>query len=214
MKSRKIINIITIIFILNTSLFCKKEAKHYSIPEDFKQCCLFKKGSYWTYIEDSLKILDSTFIINSPSYAIVKTGEGKYDPTIEQYNISFISKILLYQTIRGSLKGHDDLFIALNDSAFSIGLVYNLPNNIKYEYYGAPTNGYITKIKLYDSVEINGKSYYDILQTVYKGENYIYPYIFDSINFYYAKNLGLIKITGEWNSHKHSWSIVRIHAIR
>lgn len=183
---------------------CNKENKNYDyIPEQIKQYSVFQLGSYWVYKNEATGKLDSSYLAVSPyiSYSHIYS-----DPQLrieEKYDISFGGEFLNTASIR--------------PSQYSIGFKHNygsvcIYDNINPSY--SLTSDYYSSFKnlnLFDSMVVNNEIYHQVLNTQYKswthnGDTSIWTY-------YFAKSVGLIKVTMGKNHQDTTWSLLRYHVI-
>jgi len=195
---------ILIVIILATS--CAKEGSHYSVSQEFKDYFLFQKGSFWIYKNDSTNVIDSAYLTGSPQYTVLSTGEKrKSDPTTEQYFVDFQSQILSGYLI---LSGEDDnsLLIGVGPILNTWGIIDYLSPDTNFFINSAP-QGYIKLWPKLPTIEINSIIFSNIIHTRFYNDNL-------NCNFYFAKNIGLIKISGYWENKNQSWSLLRYHIIQ
>jgi hypothetical protein len=194
------------LIILILFVACTKEGRLYTVTQEFKDYFLFQKESFWIYKNDSTNVIDSTYLTGSPQYMILKTGDKtKWDPTVEQYFVGFQSQILSGYLI---LSGEDDnsLLVGVGPIPNTWGIIDHLTPDTNFYINSAP-HGYIKLYPKLPTIEINSIIYSNFFHTRFYN---------DEINcdFYFAKNIGLIKISGYWENKNQSWSLVRYHIVQ
>jgi hypothetical protein len=198
-----------LIFLISIGLFissCKKEGKHYYISEEFKSWCLFQRGSYWIYSNDSTMLLDSVFLTSDPLLIDVQSNQDKGSPTHQVIEMNLSSLLFKYCRIDATTNG---------DEIFWMSISNNNPTALwaHYPQYFIPTSNYTTieqyKTLAYDSTFIIGSNNFsNVVQTQYSlGTS-------DKFVFYFAKHIGLIKVIFETPDSTVSWSLLRYHAIQ
>jgi len=197
-----IIMILAIVMIAS----CKKEGHHYSISQEFKDYFLFQKGSFWIYKNDSTNSIDCTYMATPPSFEIYKTGDHqKSDPTVEQYQVPFTSGIFKGFEMVSKTDSHDYLLFYINPDPDAYGMIDQLIYDRNY-YFEPRPQGYFKVLPLIPSYDLNTNTFYQVINT-----RFINTSELDTFNFYFAKNIGLIKISGYWESKNQSWSVLRYH---
>ena len=185
---------------------CTKEGKHYPVSQEFKDYFLFQKGSYWIYKNDSTNEVDSTYLKTAPVYYSYLTGDRtKSDPSLEEYVVKFQSDILGRYLFYSSTGGQDFLEMAIGPSDNAYGMIDQLVPDSNY-YLNFYPHGYLKVSPKIPSIEFNSKIFYNVLYTRYYSDS-------TTFNFYFAKNVGLIKIYGHWAKKDQSWSLLRYHVI-
>jgi hypothetical protein len=185
---------------------CTKEGHHYTVSQEFKDYFLFQKGSYWIYKNDSTNGIDSTYLLGVPLHNIFPTGENKSDPTIEQYILEFNSDIMLNYHIETYTSDQTYIMMYIKDSTYAFGMISQLIADSNY-YLQFFAEGYFKVLPTLPSIELNSIIFNNVLQTKFYNDK-------DSFNFYFAKNVGLIKIKGKWENKNHSWSLLRYNVFQ
>lgn len=185
---------------------CKKEVQHYTVTQEFKDYFLFQEGSYWIYKEDSTNVIDSAYLSGPPQYSVLKTGDKtKWDPTAEQYSVGFQSQILRgYLLLSGY--GGNSLLVGVGSLQYTWGIIDHLSPDTNFYMNSAP-HGYIKLYPILPTIEINSIIYSDFFHTRFYNDDI-------SCNFYFSKNVGLIKISGYWENKNQSWSLLRCHIVQ
>ena len=66
-----------IIFLVLVFSGCKKEPSVIYVDEYFKEWSLFRRSSYWVYLNESTMIEDSSFISKDPQYSYFGQEKAK-----------------------------------------------------------------------------------------------------------------------------------------
>jgi hypothetical protein len=205
------INLSLFIFLGCLLFSCKKEPEFYPISDNFKGWFLFQNGSYWVFQNDSTGTLDSVYLTSTPkSYRV--PGSQKSDPILEaifvQYHSSFFEAI----DVVSGISGNDYLSVIFFSTTNEIlGLIYNLPVPGTYSRLYLGKGILFQNLLFYPNFELNIKNYNSVYQTRCTNIN---NYRTDTYNFYFAKNVGLIKLSGTWNDTTRSWSLIRHSVIQ
>ena len=212
-RSKKRISLILYCIIIFLLYSCqKKESKHYTISDNFKEWCLFQNGSYWIYKEDSLQYIDSLYIDGAPIHYTntinINADEKGY--IIDLISIPLKSQFFNAWELSASADLCSHLVISFKDSTVVLSLVDNLKYLSKYTASNFSQPAYFENLQYYSSFEINSKDYKDVIKTFF----YHFEGGSKEYYFYFAKNVGLIKISGTWNNVGHSWSLLRYKVVQ
>jgi hypothetical protein len=187
---------------------CKKEPEYYPLSSEFEKYYLFQQGSFWVYKNDSTGVLDSVYLNLPPQYfdIIYEESGPKYERVfLDVSSLNFSA----YRADAAFYEGHDVL-----QMRFPTHPDYDLPvlisGGMAVEHYDHH-NGYYRYIESYREMTLNGKDYSDVIQTqaFFLNDNYSV----DEYRFYFAKNVGLIKLSGHWNDSTQSWSLIRYNIV-
>jgi hypothetical protein len=174
------------------------------IPQDLKDCLIFKSGSYWVYLNESSATIDSNYIIAGPMYSTTTTGFGKNDYYSQQckiiYDGSFIDSITIIEK-NYSIYLYNFLFAGSESTTFTPGKIsYTGPNDT------------LRGIAFLDTITINNKIFEDIYLTQYSSVTTNgKPY---SSFAYFVRNVGLIKFEYHYNGSITKWSLLRYKAVQ
>lgn len=205
--SRKLIVAILILF---TFFSCKKkEVQTIYISDFLKEYTVFPLGSYWIFKNDTSTIIDSCYLLKSPTFSFKQYGAD--EPTYENCNIAyggpFLTKAIIekgryYIGFKNTMFPNTGNFNnCLMDVPFQTGLTFN-------------TDQYWEKLKYvshFDTLQVNNTTFYDVICTRY---SIFYHYFGFSAYFYYyfAKSIGVIKIT--WYNPQgppSTWNLIRYY---
>jgi hypothetical protein len=188
---------------------CKKDPDYYPLSTEFQKYYLFQQGSYWVYENDSTGVLDSVYLEKPPQYFDIFYQEEspKYQRVSMDVNsVNFIS----YRADAAFYEGQDFL-----QMRFPTHADYDQPvlisGGMAVEHYDH-LNAYYKYIQSFYAMTLNGKDYSDVIQTQTFFLND--DYSVDEYRFYFAKNVGLIKLSGHWNDTTQSWSLVRYNIVQ
>ena len=170
---------------------------------------LFQKGSYWIYRNEENQTLDSSYINIQPLTEWNSTTE------MISYAVSnsFIQNVLLI--------GATDL--DLGSDSFADIIMSNPPDG----HYMALTSAYAVGnstsnwlsaychfVEEIDTIFLNNNKFVNVIHTRAYVNNSC-PYYDNYLNdYYFAKNIGLVKYSIQTDTYDSTWSLVRWHAIQ
>ncbi len=201
------IPIFIVALILFFSVGCKKKERvHYTIADDVKQYGLFQKGSYWIYLNETTNQIDCTYV-NQPPIFCTNNLEGPEDePLIDNIFIYLTSKYIEKIRMTGT-------YLMENFNPVSLNPMYISGINLhESRLFGSNIYTYVAE---FDSLYIEGRTYYQVIQT-----RVVTPIIGNSIidtiiqNFFLAKSIGLIQIQREYPTTNTTWSLLRYHVVQ
>jgi hypothetical protein len=186
---------------------CDKGGKHYSVSQEFKDFFLVQNGSYWIYQDDSTGLKDSTYLKGPPIYQILQTTYNlKDNPSGEGYYIGFQSELMLEYFLYANPSGQNFLSVEFGSSIEAFGMIDQLIPDSNYFINSLP-KGYFMVRPMVSSLKVNSVVYNNVLQSRFYNEK-------NTFNFYFAKYIGFIKLTGTWDNKNQSWSLLRYHVVR
>ncbi len=199
------------IFIVLGLLFfsCKKDPDFYPVSDEFKPWFLFQQGSYWIFRNDSTLDLDSVYIKSPPAYYRYPGDEGY--PVREAISIKYQSSFFEFIDVLSSTSGSDFLSIYIYNSKVLPGLISNFPIKGEYKSTSGSATVLFENLMYYPDYILNFTHYKDVCQTRW---TYTEQPLIKTFNFYFAKNIGLIKVAGNWNDTTRSWSLLRYHVVQ
>jgi hypothetical protein len=197
-------------------LSCKKD-KDYPVPEEMKQYFVFQKGSYWIYKNDSTGELDSTYVNYFTSLFDKNGYPGKNREVNQMYFSSkFLSEYLL---IYGCLDACGLTVTTIADTSstetITVGesLTYldSWQPNTTFSLNTSCAVG-IFKYDRIPNVTINNKVY----QSIIYSNNTSFDTISYTREFYFAKNIGIIKLfeRNKYFKIQRSYSLLRHKVIQ
>jgi hypothetical protein len=189
---------------------CKKNTTHYPLSEEFREYFLFAHGSFWIYQNDSLSQTDSTYLQKVESYPEYPVyGGDKGSPTTEKYILEFHSAFQFFYNVNSDEGGNNWFVVSLSDS-LKANAVAMLDYPASYDsayYHNSYPNGYFRRWPFIPSMNVNSTLFNSVLKSTFRNDT-------TSFEFYFAKNVGLIKVSGFWNKKNQSWSLIRYHAVQ
>ncbi|MDP1622753.1 MAG: hypothetical protein Q8M08_10500 [Bacteroidales bacterium] len=202
---RTIIKIIIGILVFMIVYSCRKdEPKHYYISDAFKRWTVFKKGSYWIFQNDSTLAFDSVFVKENPTSIDVPSPFSKDNFTLEQIDMSYSSKFFYSSMITLEYSGQQATFYISTYNFGSYMLIASSFDNF-IPYYGNTQEGSVYQVLSSDSV------FYLGLQKFYNVVSAQHTINKKSLTCWFARDIGLIKVTGENTNPDYSWSLLRYH---
>ena len=173
--------------------------QYYHIPTDLLKIGDFKKGSYWTYHNDSLNINKTVAVIN-----YTKTEELE---RIDNFHVHY-DKIII--TLSSNYK---DSIISDVFTCYTGGGVYTRTNIIKKNenYINADiylTSGFASNyayIEYYNKYNFNGYTI-DIVTG--------YTDFKTHCKYYFADNIGIIKMTSNENGKVLEWNLTKYKIVK
>ncbi len=184
---------------------CKKfTPTYYYIDNSFKAWTVFQIGSYWVYLNENSQLPDSTYISAKP--------DSGYNPPVSQDadHYEFIS----YQVTNGFYqvaeicKEQSDSYLLLG-GFYPRGFWFYVLNSYMTT---GPTS--ISPYSLYvverlDTLRLNNNLFTNIIHTrdtdYYEGSW--------KHDYYFAKNIGLVKFSVKTSAFDSTWSLMRWHVI-
>jgi len=200
------IPIFIVVLILFFSAGCKKKERvHYTIADDVKQYGLFQKDSYWIYLNETTQTYDCTFVNQTPVFYTENLKGPEDEPLIDNIRIYLSGKHIEQISLAGN-------YLMEDFSPFSLNPMFISGVNLhKSRLFGSSIYTFVSE---FDSLQIEGRTYYQVIQTredMPDGNT-----ISDSINqnFFLAKNIGLIQIKREYPHTDTTWSLLRYHVVQ
>ncbi|MGA3013086.1 MAG: hypothetical protein ABSD71_03510 [Bacteroidales bacterium] len=174
------------------------------IPQDLKDCLVFKSGSYWVYLNESNETIDSNYVIGEPVYSDILAGFGETDSYSQQcktiYNGSFIDSVIIIQK-NYSIYLNTFLFSGSESTTF-------IPGQISY----IGTKDTLRGLALLDTMTINKKLFQNIYVTQYSSVTTNgKPYVCTA---YFVRNLGLIRFDYHYNGNTTRWILLKYKAVQ
>jgi hypothetical protein len=242
MRNQLLLICVVIIIVL---FGCKKKQQitYYPVPDALKRACLFQKNSYWIYRNDSTGTTDCTYIKTDP--VLSNTSIGARD--ITEYFMTTIEGNLIYRFyISGepyspSVNGYRFL-AAMRAGSICNGLVsYAIYSDSLTNHYGGdgcnpcswkyPCREWDEFVQMgeYSKFNVNSLEFYKVGITRTK---FLSPYAFyyyypprenDSIDFYFCRGKGLVKIVMKLDTTSNyqvvkratiSWSLLRYNVVQ
>jgi hypothetical protein len=190
---------------------CKKSTPtHYDvIPDEVKQWYLYQKGSYWIYQNDKQSENDCTYIIKEPHFwqETVENDDGSIAAIIDHVDTRFEGGVIFGSQIESS----DDVMISLPGSSTNIvyalfvheGQKFLLDQYHVFEY-----------VHHYDSLAFGDHFFKDVRLTRYSYQRS--NNVGDSavITCFYARHIGLIKLTKTISGTDTTWTMIRNNSIQ
>ncbi len=201
---------------------CTKPPITYYVPDDIKEWAVFQSGSYWIYqydtIQDSVVIdeyLDTVVYMEIQNTYMFGSNDKYYRQII--YMTYFSSQ---NSVVSDDVLNTDD---GIKVYRLSYGLFkYDLSHVIMMKRFDAfkPGFGYASGNMRYisdiDIFTVNGKEYYDVKHLQYditpKDSTFYSGY--DQMNYYLAKNYGVIKKVFTNNTDTITWDLVKYNIIQ
>jgi hypothetical protein len=176
----------------------KKHGSIVRIPEQLKPYSVFQLGSYWIFKNETTDKTDSIFLLVPPLFMIHESSDG---PSFEFCFLTYDSSLIS----NGGINWEQYWLVFTKR--------YGGPCLMAESFQPGYTDhrGFIN-IEKFDSLEINNKVYYDVINTQYR------PVSFDRdtmvYTYYLAKSIGLIKFNLRLNSKDTNWSLLRYHVVQ
>jgi|GEM_PF-1003961 len=200
---------------------------YYKIPQEFKNYCLFDKGSQWTYQDDSTgKTYNLTvgsigsliaFQSQNPStpaysYDVIQMKMDSNTLNITKENV-YATRILSDTThMNGLLR---IFFANKTDSSFVLAFAPQYP--LRQPQLLGGREGVYTNMEIMPYFSAGQKKYYSVYHSRDKFPKFIQgKQTMDSVtmNFYIAKHYGIIKWTTTYKGDTHSYSLVESKLIQ
>jgi hypothetical protein len=219
----------------------KQHVDYYPVPDALKKACLFQKGSYWVYRNDSTGLIDCTYVKSNPVSGSISESSHRVVDYIETY---LESRLYTEFYLRGEfpydsspvgyplltyLKGYGwccrrPVFVLYEDTLYNHhgGESCNCGSD-KMPFYdassfsqlGAEYNFKINDI-VFDRVELTRTTF-----VLYPD----FPSDIDTVDFYYSSGNGIVKMVLRMDTVPHvtpyhpkratmSWSLLRYKAVQ
>jgi hypothetical protein len=236
---RKPIFFLCIVIIVLCGCKKKQHVIYYSVPDALKKACLFQKGSYWVYLNDSTHITDSVYLMSDP---VAGSLTDNLNNIVYNYTTLLKSRFLFDFYIAGefvnSASNGCPFLVGINNLGYcSPGrpayILFNdtLTNHRGHESYqcgdfkdAVYENTDYTELGSLSTYNINNQSFNNVLITrnifIFK---YINPSDKDTIDFYFSPGIGLIHYifrgdtSIQYNISSHgtiSWSLLRYKVVQ
>ncbi len=190
------------ILVILLSFSCKKEElKHYYVSDAFKRWTVFNMGSYWIFQNDSIFLLDSVFVKENPRFLEIPPYSSKDNFTLEYIDMSYTSNFFSTTRIRLQQGGGETFFIRVGDNEIYALIAGSSDNFLPY--YENVKEGISYQIMSRDSVFYLGQQkFFHVVSTMFTKNDRRWT-------CWFAKDVGLIKITGVNTNPDFSWSLIR-----
>ena len=210
---KKIITVLVLFCVVLTG--CKKSGgvymdmsyPTYKIPDNLKKWTIYKPGSYWVYLNEKTQVIDCTSFKHGP-YDYIDGGI--------EYNWFFVRGPFLNKIdVRAVSKGNAMVFIALNTPGIGIGLTnktlidtVNADTTLQWKYLD------YSFVEHLDSTIINGNKFTNVFhtRTIFLS-SYNIGYL-TGYDYYWAKGVGLIRLTEKRTNGDTTWSLVRWNTVQ
>jgi len=179
---------ILIISILCLAADCTKEPKEYPtyyMSQEFKDYVLFPVGSFWVYQNTSSGIEDSIFLFKQ-EIKIMEAAPNEREFNCEVFEQNF------YSSVNETLIGGGGVIIPGAPDVYHLSKEWGF----YYQFFAPASVGdmephykILKYVANYDTLNINGNNFYEI--RVFEN---LKQYNNQPKKFYYARNVGLIKI--------------------
>ena len=189
---------------------CKKEPGVYYIDQEFKEWALFKEGSYWIYINEKNATSDSTYIQVPPVEMFLPTdpGEIHHEAIFIEYTSTFISKSEIQALQPANPTGN------LTTSMVGIRDNYSYNYCLSDAMVKTTLQDQIFNCKVierYDTIILNANRFHNVIQTQ-DSETVNGDYCIK--NYFFAKNIGLLKYSIRTSTFDSTWSLLRWNVIQ
>jgi len=187
---------------------CKKEeGKHFYISDAFKRWTLFNKGSYWIYRNDSTLMMDSVFLKSDPQILEIPYSNTNLGASHEQISTSFSSSFYNSSDILVDPDNSEHFRVYIDNDFIFIPWALLAGSSDNFSSY--PSLGDSYKLLSFDSVYYIG---------AVKFTNVVNTQAYDGFSrkrytFWFAKDIGLIKLIGYNTNPDFSWNVIRFHII-
>ncbi len=199
-----------IIIALLTFTSCSKTVDHWNIPDEFQSWCRYREGSYWIYLNEKTRQLDSAYVTKYTSGTYAHDDDDRiiyyWDWEESDMTGSFLTRIYTESSDRNDA----NMTISGNSGGvnFSTGLLAN-PRYQKAWYTGASSQGVVA---VYPTEELNG----NLFTKVYHCRIEEQTWDGDSIitDGHLVKNIGLVEFKKRIDQMDTTWTLVRWHVIQ
>jgi hypothetical protein len=195
--------IITLVFLTFVLLSCKKELKRYTISEELLKYVYFKEGSQWIYRNETTGVFDTCVLLTDPtSHVSNRYEEEGY--VNDEIMVRFYSSFLIYADIEAT-PDYDFVRYYCPEGSEPYSLRTNVSVGEKIN--DKLSNSTYTTIGVYDIFPMNDTVFHFVTNT----RTAQYFNSVDSIvcQFYFCRNIGLIKYERKISGNVESWTLVK-----
>lgn len=203
---------VLLLFICLTLSGCKKSSVHkdelgplYEIKSEIKTWTMFNSESYWIYRNEKTQAMDSIWHKHGPFFY----QELCYNCPVVEYMWFYAGgPILMRYDIEGGKDANSMVSIVLRNGGHPLALIQRSIDDPL----NADTAGYqfnYEVIDRLDSMVLNGNLFTDIIHTRTTWDYTYYNPVYTGFDFYWAKGIGLIKITKNLENSDTAWSLIR-----
>jgi hypothetical protein len=199
MRAKSILFFIIIILCISD---CTKDKYVYYVKETLKPWAFFKKGSYWIFYNENNGSINSNYISEKEDIYYYPDSPPQYENIYLNISSDFITRYLLF-------RDKDEA------SYLSIGFNFNASDPLKVlstsviEGSSNVISNTCRLIKVHETLTINGNKFNNVIQTqdtsVYSYGNKV------TVNFYFVKNIGLVKQETSYQGTDTIISLLRWH---
>jgi hypothetical protein len=195
-----------LLFLVLVSNCKKKGTTTYYIDNSFKEWVLFQKGSYWVYLNEKRQVQDSTYIIMQPRYGFTPPPSENLDHYEQIYydvSNSFLKSVAINREPGDSYVSLE--FFYPDDGAGFTGLNSSITDGT----WSGSSNSF-KLIEKIDTIFLNSSRFTNVIHTRSTSTYY------DNLqnDYYFAKNIGLVKFAIKTNTFDSTWSLMRWHVIQ
>lgn len=197
----KIILIILVFLFINSCN--KEETEHIRVSGEFKRWTVFPNGSYWIFQNDSTLDIDSVFVQGNPKFIDVPPYSSKDNFTLETIEMSYSSLFFSSSSQNVGQGGKETYYIHVYGNSIIPLIASSGDNFISYIPSGNEDNTLMI-LSLFFTFYIGQEKFYPVVSTQcsVSGKKW---------TCWFAKDIGLIKVTGENTNPDFSWSLLRYH---
>ncbi len=192
----------------------KNADPYYKISDEFKQYCLFQKGSQWVYQNDTTKGLDTLKTDDLQSYVAFHSPDNTAGPysfdvvdmiydTANRINF-FKGSITAGNPTTGTGSMTDLYWLFFKNGNYLLAFAPGFPEGEEQRLGNNP--GFYTNIDKLPNFDLNGKNYADVYHTQVKKTEGTSDTV--TYQFYFALHYGLIKWTRSVKGVTESYSLV------
>lgn len=190
-----------ILFVINLS-GCKKQGpQKYYFDNNLKSWTCFKNGSYWIYQNEKTLLFDTTVILSNGSLFSGSEDANQFE--------------IIHSNIKSGFIREFSGFREPITSFFQIGLFYPEPGNpiaLSSTVSNGGNDGFFTNeyqkfwcVERLDSLILNGNIFTNVIHT----RNLIPGCDSLQDDFYFARNIGLIKCSIKTSKFDSTWSVIK-----
>ena len=202
---------------------CKKEEPDYYYLSDYSQEWLnFNVGDYWTYIEDSLNIIDSIILIENEFDTLHYFSDNQIRDIAEEQYLRFYNsdQSVLWQVyLKSNILNNGNLItLSVDDNnqdiSYNADLLYFDSNSIITDFKRRNTEKESIIISKLDSLIILNEIYRDVIHVnckfnVYDSSNEQFSTYLSSTDYWIAKNNWIVKMILRTQNETYYWSLLR-----
>jgi hypothetical protein len=166
---------------------------------------MFKKGSYWVYLNENTGSIDTNYIYEDEKIYYYPDSPPQYENIYMNFSSVFIKRYLIY------IDHFDNSFLRIelnNNNTY-------IESEVLSESVAQGRSNQVTDecrlVANHNTLKVNGNNFSHVLQTQDSSSISNVKFV---TNLYFVKNVGLIKIESKDENSEIVWSLLKWHVIQ